>query len=79
MNKEQQEEFDKLMIDEYGKWKIGRVEAKNFINKLLKEERSSTKEWAERYIERDMKTYGTDKHGIALRDLVNYLEKYNRV
>jgi len=29
--KENEEKFDGLMIDEYGKWKIGRVEAKQFL------------------------------------------------
>ena len=28
--KSRDEEFDKLMVEEYGKWKIGRVEAKSF-------------------------------------------------
>jgi len=31
------EEFDKFMIDEYGKWKIGRAEAKSFLLSKLSE------------------------------------------
>ena len=30
--------FDKFMVEEYGKWKIGRAEAKTFISKTIEEE-----------------------------------------
>jgi hypothetical protein len=34
-----EEEFDNYKIGEYGKWKIGRVEAKDFIRETIKTER----------------------------------------
>ena len=43
-----------------------------FDSLIRKEE---IKEWAERYIKEDMKIYGTDKHGITLKDLIDFLEK----
>ena len=38
-----------------------------------KEERERIKSWAKKYIERDKIKYGTDKYGIVLNDLLNYL------
>lgn len=32
------QEFDRFMVDEYGKWKIGRTEAKNFIQSALQKQ-----------------------------------------
>lgn len=43
--KDWEKRFDKYFIDEYGKWKIGRVEVKSFIRTLLEEEK---KKWVEK-------------------------------
>jgi len=39
MNKDILKKFDKFKIKEYGKWKIGRVEAKQFLLKALSQQR----------------------------------------
>lgn len=44
------------------------------IDKLLSEQNEKIIQWAKRYVERDMKTYGTDKHGVSLEDLIDYLK-----
>lgn len=45
----------------------------SFIKQAKQEKRNEILKWAKNYIERDMKIYGTDKHGIALEDLENFL------
>jgi hypothetical protein len=51
---EVEKEFDSFMIDEYGQWKIGRVEAKQFISQKLQECQKLAYE-NERKIRRDEK------------------------
>lgn len=41
---EVEREFDNFMINEYGQWKIGRVEAKQFISKKLQEAQLKARE-----------------------------------
>ena len=43
------------------------------INKSVKDDREKIIAWAEKYVEIDMKSYGTDKYGISLEDLINCL------
>lgn len=37
------EEFDSFMINEYGQWKIGRIEVKQFISQKIEEAKSQQK------------------------------------
>lgn len=46
-----EKEFDDFMIQEYGKWKIGRVEAKQFIKSLLLQERQRAADIVNGYIQ----------------------------
>lgn len=39
-----EKEFDKFMVNEYSKWKIGRVECKNFIRSLLEAQAKQIRE-----------------------------------
>ncbi len=55
--KEQEEELSKFMIDEYGKWKIGRQEVTDIVNKystriieaVCEEKAVKIKEWKDKY------------------------------
>jgi len=76
MNKQNWEkEFEKMRGDD---WILDtedrEANIKTFINKLIQEQRADIIKWAEEYIERDKKIYGTDKHGIALEDLINKIQ-----
>ena len=49
MNNEWEKGFDNFLTEEYGHWKIGRAEAKSFIQSLLASERA---DWLRSEIER---------------------------
>ena len=76
MTSQQEKEFRDFYWEtgKYKKRELGIDGYIDFINKLLKEENKKTIQWAEKYVERDMKIYGTDKHGVALKDLIDYLK-----
>jgi hypothetical protein len=49
---------------------------KRTLYEVTKEQvKKDIKDWATNYIEEDTKLYGTDKHGIALEDLLTKLEE----
>jgi hypothetical protein len=41
LDKDVEREFDNFMLEEYGKWKIGRTEAKQFLASKLAEQKSN--------------------------------------
>lgn len=43
-------------------------------NKLITSERNRIRKWAEKYMDKTTKYYGTDKHGIDLDDLLQELQ-----
>ncbi len=42
---------------------------------ILRKDHARIIRWAEEYIERDKRICGTDKHGIALADLIREINK----
>lgn len=48
-------------------------EIQELIHQSKQEEKERILKWAKDYIERDMKLFGTDKHGIALEDIEFFL------
>lgn len=38
-NESWEEEFDNFMVEEYGNWKVGRAEVKDFIKSLISQQR----------------------------------------
>ena len=80
-----EEEFDEFMLEEYGKWKIGRVEAKNFfaqkITEAQKQERARIREWAEKIKHIEIEKHDRKSklmsvgYNQALSDLQDFINK----
>jgi hypothetical protein len=82
------EEFERFMIEEYGKWKIGRAEAKSFLRSSQQKVVDEIVGWAEGnekevQCETDAR-YGDTAHlhnsvvygyNQALQDLLNFLKE----
>jgi len=53
---------------------MGDVKAEVEIENIKIAERKKIIKWANAYMEADKKIYGTDKHGIDLEDLTNFIK-----
>ncbi|MEK7630357.1 MAG: hypothetical protein AAB432_03235 [Patescibacteria group bacterium] len=70
------EEFDNFMLEEYGKWKIGRAEVKEFIIKALASQKKEILKQVENLIIDEMTTANKENQPTSrLTSLINKLKE----